>query len=45
VEPLQVLQQRNTLFELFQILTHRLWDSLQNERRRELASFPGKDGG
>src|SRR5579864_7212642 len=45
VAPLQVLQQRNTPFELFQILAHGGWCRFQFERKRWRAAFPGKDGG
>jgi len=45
VAPLQVLQQRNTLFDLFQILAHVVQFSFCGEFRRESTAFPGKDGG
>ena len=45
VVALQILQQRNALFEPLQIVGHRAVFRLQGERRRKAAGFPGKDGG
>jgi hypothetical protein len=45
VAPLQVLQQRNMLFDLFQILAHEYCFPFWDELRGELAAFPGEDGG
>lgn len=45
VVTLQVLQQRDALFEPFQILGHGAVSRLQVERRRKAVRFPGKDGG
>jgi hypothetical protein len=45
VVPLQVLQQRNMLFEPIQILTHGLSFPPTVERKESTAVFPGKGGG
>jgi hypothetical protein len=45
VAALQILQQRNPLFELFQILAHGVGVPSKIERKRRRAVFPGKDGG
>ena len=42
---LQILQQRNALFEPLQIVGHRAVFASKDERRRKPAVFPGKDGG
>src|SRR6516165_8440418 len=45
VVPLQVLQQRNMLFEPIQILAHGLSFPPTVERTESAAVFPGEDGG
>jgi hypothetical protein len=45
VVPLQVLQQRKTLFELFQILTHGAQVAPRRKATRARFEVPGKDGG
>ena len=45
VVPLQVFQQRQPLFELFQILAHGRCSLFWVERRRGPTVFPGEDGG
>ena len=42
---LQILQQRDTLFEPLQILGHGAAFASRVESRRKAAVFPGKDGG
>jgi hypothetical protein len=42
---LQILQQRNLLFEPLQIVGHRAVFASKDERRRKPVVFPGKDGG
>ena len=43
--PLQICQQRKTLFELFQILVHGAVLLSRSSVRERLAAFPGEDGG
>src|SRR5215469_13225302 len=43
--PLQVLEQRNALFEPFQILTHGYLPSFQRQGTNLGHPMPGKDGG
>src|SRR5580704_4284958 len=43
--PLQVLQQRNPLFDLFHVLVHRCFFPFWSEPMRKPAAFPGEDGG
>jgi hypothetical protein len=45
VVPLQVREQRNALFQLFQILTHGVYRSFQRQGTNLQLAFPGKDGG
>src|SRR6516225_2819491 len=45
VVPLQVLQQRNALFEPFHILPHGVHHSSQRQGMNLGPQFPGKDGG
>jgi hypothetical protein len=45
VVPLQVREQRNALFQLFQILTHGVYRSFQRQSTNLQLAFPGKDGG
>jgi hypothetical protein len=42
---LQILQQRDALFEPLQILGHGAVVASRVERRRKAGRFPGKDGG
>jgi hypothetical protein len=41
----QVIEQRQSPFELFEILAHALFLPPGNEPRRRRAAFPGEDGG
>jgi hypothetical protein len=41
----QVIEQRKSLFELFEILTHGAFFASGNEPKRKAAAFTGKDGG
>jgi hypothetical protein len=45
VVALQILQQRNALFEPLQILGHGAGFAFRVKRRRKAAAMPGKDGG
>src|SRR5215471_3023563 len=45
VAPLQILQQRNALFELFQILAHEADVPSRSRVKERQPAFPGKDGG
>jgi len=41
----QVIEQRKSLFELFEILAHGAFFASGDEPKRKGAAFPGKDGG
>ena len=42
---LQVIEQRKSLFEFFEILAHGAFFASGDEPKRKGAAFPGKDGG
>jgi len=41
----QIIEQRQTLFEFFEVLAHGAVLPSESERRRRWPAFPGKDGG
>ena len=41
----QVIEQRKSLFELFEILAHGAFFASADEPKRKGAAFPGEDGG